>query len=271
MPDQLASVPSMLARAFADRQPLLRYFSPSAMRFEYHSDSLKFVQERVDGYAPGASYFLDVPSEKDTGEFIVTWDEKHFLLLRDFPVGDERWTLLGIGSEAAPARTAMRSAAGQMAARIKGLRERGLVPEHGSAGAPLRDRMAMALTAFRDTTEGIRMSAVTSKDGFVVASLGEDSMDPELVAPLMGHSFMAIQESTQRLCGATETVMLRMEEGILLGRELSDGLLFAALLEPSACTGQVLSIFELAGTALKQALEAMSTGVGVGAGVEVSV
>jgi predicted regulator of Ras-like GTPase activity (Roadblock/LC7/MglB family) len=271
VPDHLASVPAMLARAFADRQPLLRFFSQTTMRFEYHSDSLKFVQERLDGYAPGASYYLDVPSEKDNNEFILSWADRQFVVIRDITVNGVHWSLLGIGSDVSAGRTAFRNGAAQIAAHIKTVGERGLVPTAGAADAPLRDKMLMALTAFRDSTEGIRMTAVTSKDGFVVASLGESSMDPEMVAPLMGHSFLAIQESTQRLCGATETVMLRMEEGILLGRELSDGLLFAALLEPAACTGQVLSTFELAGKALSHALQSMSSGLQGARDVEMAV
>jgi predicted regulator of Ras-like GTPase activity (Roadblock/LC7/MglB family) len=270
-PDHLASVPAMLVRAFADRQPLLRYFSQSVMRFEYHSDGLKFVQERLDGYAPGASYLLDLPSDKDHSETVLTWSNDEYMIIRAMAVDDRSWWLIGLCSEVSAARAALKNATAGMVSRIKAAGQSGYVPLTGAGDASLRDKMLMALTAFRDATQGIRMSAVTSKDGFVVASLGDSATDPEMVAPLMGHSFLAIQESTQRLCGVTETVMLRMEEGILLGRELSDGLLFAALLEPAACTGQVLSSFGATGAALQQALQSMSVGRQSARDVEVTV
>jgi predicted regulator of Ras-like GTPase activity (Roadblock/LC7/MglB family) len=117
---------------------------------------------------------------------------------------------------------------------------------------------------------GIQMSAVTSKDGFVVAAMEGGTMDADLVAPLMGHSYLAIEESTQRLCGATESVMLRMEHGILLAREVADDLLFAALLDPSACTGLVLSAFETSAMALRDALESLSSPMTAPKGCEVA-
>jgi hypothetical protein len=49
--------------------------------------------------------------------------------------------------------------------------------------------------------------------------------------------------------------MLRMEEGTLLARELTDDLLLIAMLAPSACTGLILTAFESAADALRSALD----------------
>jgi predicted regulator of Ras-like GTPase activity (Roadblock/LC7/MglB family) len=271
VPDHLAAVPSLVARAFNDRQPLLRFFSQQSMRFEYHSDCLAYIQRSIDGEAPGASFLLDVPQDKESQEFVVAWGENEYLVIRHFMVRDEAWCLVGIGSNPTEGRKAMRQATDGIAERLSTL--------SGPYGPPvdspdqqhtLRERMVAVLESLREAVPGIQMSAVTSKDGFVVAAMEGGTMDADLVAPLMGHSYLAIEESTQRLCGATESVMLRMEHGILLAREVADDLLFAALLDPSACTGLVLSAFETSAMALRDALESLSSPMTAPKGCEVA-
>ncbi|HEY3267898.1 MAG TPA: roadblock/LC7 domain-containing protein [Armatimonadota bacterium] len=262
-PDQLASIPALLSRAFEDRQMLLRFFSEKTMRFEYRSDSLAYIKSTVEGAAAGAAYNLDVPADKDAHEaveFVLNWDNA-FLVLRRFAVEEEMWAMLGIAANPVPARAALQKAIPGIAEIIRRSPESapalGILPEMA-----LHAKMTAALEGFQAAAPDIQMAAVTSKDGFVVAAL-EGGLDAEVVAPLMGHAFMAIQESTQVLCGATQSVMLRMEDGILLARELTDDLLFAALLAPNASTGLIRSAFEAAANQLRIALEDMESAVHV--------
>lgn len=259
-PDHFAAIPSLLARAFADRQPLLRFFSEKRMRFEHRSDSLAWIKRGLQGVPSQADFMLDVPGDKDavdSNEFVVGWDHD-YLVMRHITVDNSTWCLLGVTPNANTGRAALAKAAPGLAALLGSAAEgsRGRSP-----GAPspdsLQAKLVSAMEVFRESAPDILMAAVTSKDGFVVAALEGGSVDAEIVAPLMGHSFLAIQESTQRLCGSTESAMLRMEQGILLSRELSNDLLFAAMLAPSACTGLVLSAFETAAIALRGALDAL--------------
>lgn len=260
-PDEAAAIPSLIARAFADRQPLLRFYSDKAMRFEYRSDTLAYIKSSMQGQRAGADYDLDVPGEKDAmraGEFVVAWDGA-WLVLRHIPVHDETWCLLGVAPNPVTARLALQKAAPSFGKMLNAL-----TGETMPMGAPesqddaLHTRMVNALEALRVAAPDIFMAAVTSKDGFVVAALDGSEVEPEMVAPLMGHSFLAIQESTQRLCGATHCAMLRMEEGTLLARELTHDLLLTALMPPTACTGLILTAFEAAAAALRAALDTIA-------------
>lgn len=261
-PDRLAAIPSLILRAFTDRQPLLRYFSDRGMRFEYRSDTLSYIQEGVEGVSESADFLLDVPGDRgargsrateEAREFVLLW-RNEFLVLRHVALRDESWCLLGLGSNPVAGRTALQKGAATLAVLLEHLpreeahRSGGRAPE-----AALHARMAAELEGFRGVAPQILLATVTSKDGFVVAGL-DGAVDPDMVAPLIGHSFLAIQESTQNLCGDTECVMLQMDEGILLARELRDGLLFAALLAPTACTGLILTAFEKTAAGLQSAL-----------------
>jgi predicted regulator of Ras-like GTPase activity (Roadblock/LC7/MglB family) len=272
-PDRLSAIPSLITRAFTDRQPLLRFFSDKGMRFEYHSDTLAYVKAGVEGLPSSTDFLLDVPSDKavkggrapkagrdadGSQEFVVLWNDE-FLVMRHIKVGGEDWCLLGIAVNPIPARVALQKGAPGIAARLDGLTHETLGTARRNAGEmALHARMSAELEGFRASASEILLGAVTSKDGFVVAAL-DGAVEAELVAPLIGHSFLAIQESTQRLCGETECVMLRMDEGILLARELTDDLLFAALLAPTASTGLILAAFEAAAQGLRAALESMAT------------
>jgi predicted regulator of Ras-like GTPase activity (Roadblock/LC7/MglB family) len=263
-PDHFAAIPSLIARAFADRQPLLRYYSDKRMRFEYRSDTLAYIKCGLTGENAEATYHLDVPGDKeavDANEFVVGWDSAH-LVLRHIPVGSETWRLLGVTSNPTAGRAALAKAAPGLASLLEAAGDGTRLLEHARPEADsLQGRLIAAMEVFRSSAPDILMAAVTSKDGFVVAALEGGDVDAEMVAPLMGHSFLAIQESTQRLCGATESAMLRMEHGVLLSRQLSDDLLFAALLGPSACTGLILSTFETAADALRCALDTLTVAV----------
>ena len=264
IPDHLAAIPSLIARAFADRQPLLRFFSDKRMRFEHRSDSLAYIKKGLQGVPADPVFILDVPGDKEAAEgheFVVGWDTSH-LVMRQIQVRDETWYLLGVTPNANAGRAALAKAAPGLALMLASAADSG----GGDAGPSvdsdaLHHRLTAAMEVFRSSAPDILMAAVTSKDGFVVAALQDGAIDAELVAPLMGHSFLAIQESTQRLCGATESAMLKMEQGILLSRELSDDLLFAAMLAPAACTGLVLSAFDKAAVALRNALDALPAAV----------
>jgi predicted regulator of Ras-like GTPase activity (Roadblock/LC7/MglB family) len=264
VPDHFAAIPSLLARAFADRQPLLRFFSEKRMRFEHRSDSLAWIKRGLTGVAAQADFQLDVPGDKDaleSSEFIVGWDD-NYLVMRHITVGDTTWCLLGITPNANVGRAALSKAAPGLATLLSSATDGSrALPTSPLDGKSLQGKLMSAMEVFRNSAPDILMAAVTSKDGFVVAALEGSAVDAEAVAPLMGHSFLAIQESTQRLCGSTESAMVRMEQGILLSRELSDDLLFAAMLAPSACTGLVLSAFETAAVALRGALEALPAAV----------
>lgn len=261
-PDEAAAIPSLIARAFADRQPLLRFYSDRAMRFEYRSDTLAYIKSSMRQAPAKADYDLDVPGEKDAmkaGEFVVAWDED-FLVLRHIPVHDETWCLLGVAPNPVTARVTLQKAApafGKMLNAITGEDMPMGIPE--GDGDALHTRMVNALEALRAAAPDVFMAAVTSKDGFVVAALDGSEVEPEMVAPLMGHSFLAIQESTERLCGATHCAMLRMEEGTLLARELTHDLLLTALMPPTACTGLILAAFDAAAAALRAALDTTAT------------
>jgi predicted regulator of Ras-like GTPase activity (Roadblock/LC7/MglB family) len=257
-PDEAAAIPSLIARAFTDRQPLLRFYSDKAMRFEYRSDTLGYIKSSMQGTPAGADYDLDVPGEKDAmkaGEFVIAWDDA-WLVLRHIAVHDETWCLLGVAENPVTARLALQKAApgfGKMLNAITG--EQMPMGRSEANDDALHTRMVSALDALRAAAPDIFMAAGTSKDGFVVAALDGDGVEPEMVAPLMGHSFLAIQESTERLCGATHCAMLRMEEGTLLARELTHDLLLTALMPPTACTGLILTAFEAAADALRAALD----------------
>lgn len=272
-PDHLAAIPSLVARAFADRQPLLRFFSDKSMRFEYRSDTLAYIKKGLEGSPAEAAYFLDVPGDKDAAapvEFVVGWGQSS-LVLRPIQVGDDLWCLLGITKNASLGRNALAKAAPGLAALLAGVADVRPSANPLPDGESIRMRLLAALETFRSCAPDILMAAVTSKDGFVVAALPDSPVDAEVVAPLVGHSFLAIQESTQQLCGATESAMLRMEEGILLARELTGGLLFASLLAPTACTGLVMSAFETAASALRGALESLPAAVAAPRAEEVAV
>lgn len=270
-PDQFAAIPALLARAFADRQPLLRFFSQQMMRFEYHSDSLAYIRQGVDGHVASPVYFLDVPSAQDTRDFVVAWSETTYLVIRSLPTQSGDWALLGLTDNPQAARNAFKQGAPALVVRLESVRPESLLGLEGeNATDTLHARMLSALEAFQRAVPGIQMAAVTSKDGFVVTSLAGGGMEAEMVAPLLGHSFLAIQESTQQLCGTTEMVLLRMEQGVLMGRELTDGLLFAAILEPDACTGLVFSAFETAAGSIRAALESMSSVIGDPRSLEVA-
>lgn len=261
-PDEAAAIPSLIARAFADRQPLLRFFSDKAMRFEYHSDALAYIKSSMQGAAAAAEYELDVPGEKDAmkaGEFVVAWDGA-WLVLRHIPVHDETWCLLGVAPNPVTARLALQKASPPFGKLLNALTgEKIPMGMLGSNDEALQTRMVSALEALRTSAPDVFMAAVTSKDGFVVAALDGSEVDPEMVAPLMGHSFLAIQESTQQLCGAAHSAMLRMEKGTLLARELTNDLLLVALMPPSACTGMILTAFEAAAASLRGALDITTT------------
>jgi predicted regulator of Ras-like GTPase activity (Roadblock/LC7/MglB family) len=263
-PDQIASIPALLSRAFTDKQPLLRFYSDKAMRFEYRSDSLAYIKSAMEGASAQADYTLDVPGDKNAmkgGEFVIAWDDA-YLVLRHVAVHDETWCLLGVAPNPVTARLALQKAAPALAKTLNAVTSEHLhMAEAAGDDAALQTRMLTALEGFRAAAPDVQMAAVTSKDGFVVAALQGGTVEPDMVAPLMGHSFLAIQESTQRLCGATQCVMLRMEEGTLLARELTDDLLLAALLAPSACTGLILTAFETAAAALRAALDTPTTKV----------
>lgn len=263
-PDHFAAIPSLLARAFADRQPLLRFFSEKRMRFEHRSDSLAWIKRGLLGVPSQADFLLDVPGDKDavdSSEFVIGWDA-NFLVMRHITVDETTWCLLGVTPNATTGRAALSKAAPGLATLLASSKDGSRLPVTGAPDAnSLQGKLLNAMEVFRNSAPDILMAAVTSKDGFVVAALDGSSVDADTVAPLMGHSFLAIQESTQRLCGSTESAMIRMENGILLSRELSDDLLFAAMLAPSACTGLVLSAFETAATALRGALEALPAAV----------
>ncbi len=273
-PDRLAALPSLISRAFTDRQPLLRFFSDKGMRFEYRSDTLAYIKAGVEGVASGADFLLDVPGEKpakagrapkggrgasealDSREFIIQWDDE-FLVLRNVTVQAEDWCVMGLSGNPGAARIALQKGAPNVSGLLNGMTRESLggVARSGDDLA-LHARMNAELEGFRAAAPEIHLAAVTSKDGFVVAALA-GAVEADMVAPLIGHSFLAIQESTQRLCGETECVMLRMDEGILLARELTEDLLFAALLAPTACTGLILAAFEAAATGLRSALDSM--------------
>jgi predicted regulator of Ras-like GTPase activity (Roadblock/LC7/MglB family) len=257
-PDQIAAVPALISRAFTDRQPLLRFYSDKAMRFEYRSDSLAYIKSLMEGAPAGADYTLDVPGDKNAmkaGEFVVAWDDA-YLVLRHIPVHDETWCLLGVAPNPVTARLALQKAAPAVEKTLNSVTSEHLhMADANEDGGALHARMGAALEGLRAAAPGIHLAAVTSKDGFVVRALDGATVEPDMVAPLMGHSYLAIQETTQRLCGATQCVMLRMEEGTLLARELTDDLLLIAMLAPSACTGLILTVFESAADALRAALD----------------
>ncbi|HEY3412893.1 MAG TPA: hypothetical protein VGM51_07530 [Armatimonadota bacterium] len=264
IPDHLAAIPSLIARAFADRQPLLRFYSDKRMRFEHRSDSLAYIKKGLQGAPADPVFQLDMPGDKEAAEgneFVVGWDTSH-LVMRQIRVSDEKWYLLGVTPNANAGRAALSKASPGLASMLDSVAKAGRGDAAVSAETEaLHQRLNTAMNVFRSSAPDVLMAAVTSKDGFVVASLQDGAVDAELVAPLMGHSFLAIQESTERLCGATESAMLKMEQGILLSRELSDDLLFAVLLAPSACMGLVLSAFDRAAVALRDALEALPAAV----------
>lgn len=264
VPDHFAAIPSLISRAFADRQPLLRFFSDKRMRFEHRSDSMAYIKKGFQDGPADPVFQLDVPGDKEAAEaneFVVGWDGSH-LVMRQIRIHDEIWCLLGVTPNANAGRAALAKAAPGLASLLSSASDMGGADaSHSLETDALHRRLTAAMEVFRSSAPDILMAAVTSKDGFVVAALQNGAIDAELVAPLMGHSFLAIQESTQCLCGATESAMLKMERGILLSRELSDDLLFAAMLAPAACTGLVLSAFEKAAIALRNALEALPAAV----------
>ena len=263
IPDHFAAIPTLIARAFADRQPLLRFYSDKRMRFEHRSDSLAYIKKGLQGVPADPVFQLDVPGDKEAAEgneFVVGWDASH-LVMRQIRIRDETWYLLGVTPNAQAGRAALSKAAPGLASMLASAADSGGGDAVSVESDALHYRLTAAMEVFRTSVPDILMAAVTSKDGFVVAALQDGAIDAELVAPLMGHSFLAIQESTQRLCGATESTMLKMEQGILLSRELSDDLLFAAMLAPAACTGLVLSAFDKAAVALRTALAALPAAV----------
>lgn len=263
IPDHFAAIPTLIARAFADRQPLLRFYSDKRMRFEHRSDSLAYIKKGLQGVPADPVFQIDVPGDKEAAEgneFVVGWDASH-LVMRQIRIRDETWYLLGVTPNAQAGRAALSKAAPGLASMLASAADSGGGDAASVESDALHHRLTVAMEVFRTSVPDILMAAVTSKDGFVVAALQDGAIDAELVAPLMGHSFLAIQESTQRLCGATESTMLKMEQGILLSRELSKDLLFAAMLAPAACTGLVLSAFDKAAVALRTALAALPAAV----------
>lgn len=286
-PDRLAALPSLISRAFTDRQPLLRFYSDKGMRFEYRSDTLAYIKAGVEGVPSGADFLLDVPGEKparggrakagrggvealESREFVIQWDDE-YLVLRNVCVQEEDWCVMGLSGNPSAARTALQKGAPIVSGLLNGMTRESLGgASRSNEDMALHARMNAELEGFRDAAPEIHLAAVTSKDGFVVAALA-GAVEADMVAPLIGHSFLAIQESTQRLCGDTECVMLRMDEGILLARELTDDLLFAALLAPTACTGLILTAFEAAATGLRSALNSMVTSAPTQQGIEAVV
>lgn len=284
-PDRLAAMPSLIARAFTDRQPLLRFFSGKGMRFEYRSDTAAYIKEGVEGEPSAAEFLLDVPAKASgkgarslignrsdadpaaSGEFMVHWGGEH-LVMRRVALEDADWCVMGLTADPDAAREALRKAAPALADVLGGqANTRSREMPFDETAAALHARMGLVLESFREAAPEIHMAAVTSKDGFVVAALA-DTVEADTVAPLIGHSFLAIQESTQRLCGETECVMLRMADGILLARELTDDLLFAALLAPTACTGLILTAFETAANGLCRALHGVASTASAAVGME---